>query len=154
MMIVFSCMVNLFSQSILIWTVEKNGINMEQTARIAVDTIVRETRYAQKISLNHTGSLTITKISGEINTFQLGSGFHSNTLYIIIDKKNATPVGGISTNPITENIVTNLLFTPYPDLANIQAILITLEVMDQKNNKKYTIQTAGYPWNSNKTLLY
>lgn len=154
MMIVFACLASLFAQSVLIWTIEKNEISIEQTARIAVDTMVREIRYAQDMSLTNTGSLTITKPSGETKTFQLGGGLHANTLYMIINKQGAIPAGGTATNPITENIVTTLLFTPYPELTNVQAMLITLEVIDQKNNQRYTIHTAGYPWNSNKILLY
>lgn len=154
MIIIIASMVNLFSQSLLVWTTKKNALNMEENARIAVDTMVREIRYSQEIHLNHSGSLQITKLNGEINTFQLGSGAHASTLYIRIDKHNAIPIGSISANPITENVVTTLLFTPYPEGDNIQAVLITLEVMNQQSNKKYLLHTAGYPWNSFKTLLY
>lgn len=153
MMIILSCMVNLFSQSLRVWTIHKNGIYLEETARIAVDTMVREIRYAKSLNL-HSNTLQITQLNGEQNTFQLGSGFYAKTLYRTIDKQGATPVGGSSTNPITENVVTTLLFAPYPDAENLQAILITLEVMNIHNGKKYTIHTAGYPWNSNKILLY
>lgn len=119
MTIIISSMINLFSQSLLIWTAKKNAVTIEESARIAIDTMVREIRYSQKIHLNHCGSLQITKLNGEMNTFQLGSGSHANTLYIQIDKHNAIPAGSISTNPITENIITTLLFTPYPDADNM-----------------------------------
>ena len=153
MMLILSCMVHLFSQSLGVWTITKNEMYLEETARIAVDTMVREIRYAKSLKLN-SNALQITQLNGEQNTFQLGSGFYGKTLYRTINKQGATPIGGISTNPITENVVSTLSFAPYPDSENLQAILITLEVINIQNGKKYTIHTAGYPWNSNKILLY
>jgi len=145
--ILLSGLLSFLSTHLTIWKVEKHRTSMQQTARIAVDKVMRELRYAQDISLNNTHSLKITKISGEINTFQLGGGLNENTVYVIIDKTRTIPAGGISTNPITENVVTNLLFTPYPQSANSQAILITLEVTDSSTGQKQTIHTAGFPWN-------
>lgn len=146
-------MLNLFSTSITILNTEISRTNLLQTARIAVDGVLREIRYAQDISLNHTKSLTITKLNGETNTFQLGEGLHGNTLYIIIDKTKAIPVGGISTNPLTENVVTNLVFSTYPPGTNIQAVSITLEVTNNRSGQKQIINTVGYPWNKPKQLL-
>lgn len=145
-------MLNLFTTSITIWNTEKSRTNLQQTARIAVDKVMREIRYAQDISLNHTKSLIITKLNGETNTFQLGEGLHSNTLYMITDKTKATPAGGISTNPLTENIVTNLVFIPYPQETNIQAVGITLEVTSNSTGQTQMIDTAGYPWNKPQQL--
>lgn len=146
-LILMAGMLSILSINVTTWTLEKNRTSMQQTVRIAVDMIVREIRYAQDISLNSTQSLKITKVNGETNTFQLGGGLHGSTLYMIIDKTKAIPVGGISTNPITENVVTTLLFTPYPSENNVQAIAITLESTDKSTGAKQTIQTAGYPWN-------
>lgn len=145
--ILLSGMLSLFSAALTIWTVEKSRTSMQQTARIAVDKVMRELRYAKELSLNSAHSLRITKLSGETDTFQLGGGLHESTLYMIIDKTRAIPAGGMSTNPITENVVTNLRFTPYPDTNNIQAIGISLEVTDQSTGQQQTIHTAGYPWN-------
>ena len=145
--ILLSGMLRFFSTSINLWNIEKNRTSMQQTARLAVDRIMKDIRYAQGIQLNHPSSLKITKMNGETNTFQLGGALHENTLYMIIDKTGATPIGGISTNPLTENVVTNLLFMPYPHSANIQAITILLEVADQNTGEKQRIETAGYPWN-------
>jgi len=149
MMVLLPGMLNLFSTSINIWNIENNHTNMQQSVRIAVDKIIRNIRIAQGINLNHPQSLTVTKLNGETNTFQLGGGLHEKTLYMIIDKTQAIPLGGISTNPLTENVVTDLVFAPYPDSANIQAVTITLEVTDNSTGEKQTIQTAGYPWNTN-----
>lgn len=145
--LLLSGMFRLFSTNLTIWTKENHHSAIEQTARIAIDKIMREIRYARSIRLNDTNSLTIIKISGEINTFQLGSGTHAKTLYMIIDKTAAIPAGGISANPITENIVTSLLFTPYPEAVTIQAVGITIEVTDQSTGEKQTFNTAGYFWN-------
>lgn len=152
--IVLTGMLHLFSQSLLLWNLEKSHTNLEQTARIAVNSIMKELRYARVISLNSPQSFSITKISGEVNTFHLGGDLHTKTLYMVIDKQNAQPRGGISTNPLTENIVTHLVFTPYPEISPLQAILITLEVTDPQTHEKQTVHTAGYPWNFNKTLVY
>lgn len=145
--LLLSGMFHLFSTSLSIWTVEKSRTSMQQVARMAVDKVVREIRYAQEISLTTTQGLRITKVSGEINTFQLGGGQHGSTLYMTIDKTRTLPAGGISTNPITENIVTSLLFTPYPESANIQAMGITLEVTDPNTGQHQRIHTVCYPWN-------
>jgi len=146
--ILLSGMLSLLSTSLTIWTVEKSRTSMQQTARIAVDKVMRELRYAKALNLTNSQSLTITKLSGEINTFQLGGGLHGSTLYMIIDKTGTIPAGGISTNPITENVVTNLLFTLYPERASRQAITITLEVTDPSTGQQQTLHTAGYPWNT------
>lgn len=146
-LIILSGMLSLFSTSLKIWTVEKNRTNMQQTARIAVDTIIREIRYAQNINLINSEVLQITKVSGEVNTFQLGTVLHANTLYITIDQRRGKPAGGISTNPITENVVTKLLFAPYFQTGVLQAIIITLEVTDKTTGEQQLIQSAAYPWN-------
>ena len=146
--ILLAGMLSMLGTSLTIWKTEKSRTSMQQTARIAVDKVVRDMRYAKELSLNHTHSLSVTKLSGEINTFQLGGGLHESTLYMITDKTRVIPSGGISTNPITENVVTSLQFTPYPDMSNIQAIVITLEVTDPSTGEQQTIHTAGYPWNS------
>lgn len=149
-MILLPGMLNLFSTSITIWNIEKNRTPLQQTARIALDRVMAELRYAQDISLIHTQSLKITKLNGETNTFQLGEGLHGNTLYMNIDKRSVLPAGGISSNPLTENIVTNLIFTPYPQANNVQAVGITLEVTNSSTGEKQLIQTAGCPWNKPK----
>jgi len=145
--LLLSGMLSLFSTSLNIWTVEKSRTSMQQVARMAVDKVVREIRYAQDVSLTTAQGLRITKLSGEINTFQLGGGLHGSTLYMIIDKTRTIPAGGFSTNPITENVVTNLVFTPYPESTNIQAMGITLEVTDQNTGQHQRIDTVCYPWN-------
>ena len=145
--LLLSGMLSLFKANLTIYVAEKSRTSIQQTVRLAVDKVMREIRYAQNISIHSAQSLSITKVSGEINTFQLGGGLHTNTLYVIIDKTKVVPAGGTSTNPITENVVTNLMFTPYPDHSNIQAITISLEVTDPNTGQKCTTQTAGYPWN-------
>jgi|GEM_PF-2326746 len=145
--LLLSGMLSLFVASLHSYSVEKSRTSMQQTARMTVDKIMSEIRYAQELSLNSAHSLRVTKLSGEVNTFQLGGGLHEKTLYIIIDKTSVIPAGGISANPITENVVTNLLFAPYPEMSNIQAVGITLEVTDQNTGETQIIHTAGYPWN-------
>ena len=145
--ILLSGMLSLLGASVTIWTMEKSRTSMQQTARMAVDKVVREIRYGKELHLNNPQSLSITKLSGEIITLHLGGGLHEHTLYMITDKTRAIPAGGIGTNPITENVVTHLLYTPYPHSDDIQAITITLEVTDTSTGQKQTIQTAGYPWN-------
>jgi prepilin-type N-terminal cleavage/methylation domain-containing protein len=152
-LILLSGMVTFFSQCVKGWTSEKTGTRVEQTSRIAMDAILAKIRYAHSIKLNNEHSLTVFQPSGEINTFQLGNDLHENTLYIIINKQHMIPAEGYSTNPITENIVTSLVFTPYPDPFYFQAIIITLVVTDPLTGKHQTLHTAGYPWNLQKTLL-
>jgi hypothetical protein len=136
MLILLTSIVTLFSGSLKIWLFAKNQTNIQQTARIAMDTIVREIQYAHQITFKNISSLVVTKINGEKNTLQLGGGLHSKTLYIIIDKTKVIPAGGISSNPITENLVTDLQFTPYPQSENAKAVLIILEVTDEFGRKK------------------
>jgi len=146
MLMLFSCMINLFSSSLHVWKMDKNHTNIQQNARIGMETMLREIRYACTIHFNSTSSLTITKQNGEINTFQLGGGSHSKTLYVIIDKTKVD-YGGVSLNPITENVVTSLQFTPYPEETHAKAVTILLEVTDQNTGKTQKIQTAIFPWN-------
>lgn len=154
LIIVLTATVSLFSTFLQVWSNEKSHTSMTQTARSAVDRMVREIRDAKSVSLDTTSSLTIRKFSGERNTFQRGSGFHANTLYLIIDKEDATLNGGLSANPITENVITNLVFTPCPDPVTSQVILISLEVTDPQTGKKHEFHTGACPWNSYQTLLY
>lgn len=146
MLLLLFCMLNLFSSSLNLWTSDKNHTNIEQNARIAIDTMLREIRYACKINFKTSSSLTITKLDGEMNTFQLGGGVHSKTLYILIDKSKATSGGGRSSNPITENVVTSLQFTPYPE-RGAKAVIIAIEVTDMATGKTQIIHTAISPWN-------
>jgi prepilin-type N-terminal cleavage/methylation domain-containing protein len=147
MLTLLTGIIDLFSGSIKVWISGKNQTYIQQTARIAMDTIVREVRYAHQITFKSTSSLVVTKENGQRNTLQLGGGLNSRTLYIIIDKTKVIPAGGISSNPITENVVTDLQFTPYPQNENFKAVLITLEVTDESTGRKKLIHTACYPLN-------
>jgi len=145
--ILLSGMLSILSTSLITWTLEKKRINIQQTAGFAMDTIMRELRYAQDIQLTNPQSLLITKLNGETITFRLGGGLHANTLYMVIDKMNAIPAGGSSANPITENIVTNLQFAPYPQSNSPTAVAITIEVASPNTGHKQTLHTVGYPLN-------
>lgn len=147
MLILLTGILNLFSGSIKVWMFGKNQTHIQQTARIAMDIIVHEVRYAHQITFASTSSLVVTKDNGQRNTLQLGSGLHAKTLYLIIDKTKVIPAGGFSSNPITENLVTNLQFTSYPQDEIVKAVLITIEVTDESTGQKVLIHTACYPLN-------
>jgi len=146
-LLILTSVLKILASHLTIWTLEKNQTHLQQTARIAVDKIMEDIRYAQEVHLNGSSSLTITKLNGELTTFQLGTGLHDRTLYMIVDKRNALPVGGMSRNPITENLVTSLLFVPYSLTTHIEAMAITIEVTDQATGHIQRIHTVGYPWN-------
>jgi prepilin-type N-terminal cleavage/methylation domain-containing protein len=139
-----SGIVGLFSGSLKVWLFGKQQSHLNQTARIAMDSIVKEIRYAQQITLKNTSSLVVRKVNGEIRTLQLGEGLHSKTLYVIIDKTKAIPPGGISSSPITENLVTNLQFV---QRGNSKAVLVTLEVINESTGERRLLRTACYPLN-------
>ncbi len=139
-----SGIVGLFSGSLKVWVFGKQQSHINQTARIAIDYIVKEIRYAQQIDLKNISSLVVTKANGEIKTLQLGEGLHSKTLYVIIDKTKSIPPGGISSSPITENLVTNLQFVQHE---NSKTVLVTLEVTNENTGERKLIQTACYPLN-------
>jgi len=139
-----SGIVGLFSGSLKVWVFGKQQNHLNQTARIAMDSIVKEIRYAQQITLRNTSSLVVTKVNGEIRTLQLGEGLHSKTLYVIIDKTKTIPPGGISSSPITENLVTNLQFL---QRGNSKAVLVTLEVTNESTGERRLLRTACYPLN-------
>jgi len=139
-----SGIVGLFSGSLKVWVFGKQQNHLNQTARIAMDSIVKEIRYAQQITLRNTSSLVVTKVNGEIRTLQLGEGLHSKTLYVIIDKTKTIPPGGISSSPITENLVTNLQFLQH---GNSKAVLVTLEVTNESTGERRLLRTACYPLN-------
>lgn len=147
MLILISGIADLFSESLRLWIFNRNQENIQQTARLAIDSMAREIRYAQQITFKNKSSLLITKPSGEKNTFQLGGGTHSKTIYIIIDKTKTTSAGGISSNPITENFVTNLEFLAYPENENPKAVMINLETNDENTGEKKILHTACYPLN-------
>jgi prepilin-type N-terminal cleavage/methylation domain-containing protein len=149
MLMLLTGILNLFSDSIKIWISSKNQTHIQQTARIAMDTIAREIRYAHEITFKNASSLVVLKEDGQINTLQLGGGLHSKTLYIIIDKSKAIPAGGISSNPVTENVIASLQFTPYPQNETSKAVLIALEVIDESTGGKKLMHTACYPLNIN-----
>ncbi len=145
-LLLLSCFLNIFSTSLKIWAFEKNRSNLQQTASIAVDAMAREIRYAKRITISGNSSLMITKVNGEMNTFQLGGGLHSKTLYSIIDQTKAIPAGGIAANPITENIVTDLQFNPHSKTA--RAVTIYLAVTDMSTGETQNIHTACYALNA------
>jgi Tfp pilus assembly protein PilW len=145
-LMLLACFINLFSTALKIWTFDNTRSHQQQTASIAVDAMVREIRFAKRITFNSNSSLMITKVNGEMNTFQLGGGLNSKTLYLIIDKTKAIPAGGISSNPITENVVTDLQFKPHPNTG--KAVTIFLVVTDKNTGETQTIHTACYALNA------
>ena len=147
MVVLLSGMLSLFFVQLKSWTIEKNRTSMQQVVRIAVDVIMREVRYGKEISLLQSQSLRVTKPNGEMITIELGEGLYNKTLYMKTDKSHATPSGGFGTNALTENVVTSLVFTPYPNRDHFQGVGITMEVTDQSTGQRQVLHTVGYPWN-------
>lgn len=117
-----------------VWKAGKNRSEVESTARLAIDSITREIRYANKLQLNSKSSITITKNNSTTNktqekiTFRYGSS-DSRTIYKITDK--TTSGGGIGTNPLTPAIIKNLEFE-YEPTVDRNTVSIVIQATDYK----------------------
>ncbi|MBP2635082.1 MAG: hypothetical protein H6Q72_989 [Firmicutes bacterium] len=132
--LLMAAIISNLSTSIITWQAGKNRSELESTARLAIDSIVREIRYASNLQLNSKSSITITKKNSatnkiqEIITFRYGSS-EAKAIYKITDK---TPSGGgIGTNPLTPAVIRNLEFT-YDPAVDRNEVAILIQATDYK----------------------
>jgi type II secretory pathway pseudopilin PulG len=132
--LLMAVIINNLSTSIIAWQAGKNRSEIESTARLAIDSIVREIRYANNLQLDSKSSLTITKKNPATNkiqekiTFRYGSS-EAKAIYKITDK---TPSGGgIGTNPLTPAVIRNLEFE-YDPAVDRNEVAILIQATDYK----------------------
>lgn len=117
-----------------VWQAGKIRSEVEQSARYAAESIIREIRYAQNIQLNDKSSITVTKNNpftgkvAEAITFRYGSS-ESKTIYKITDKSPSG--GGSGTNPLTPAVIKNLEFE-YAPTVDRNLVTITIQATDYK----------------------
>lgn len=116
------------------WQAGKTRSEVEQSARYAAESIIREIRYANKIHLNSKSSITITKNNpstgkvAETITFRYGSS-ESKMIYKVTDKSASG--GGSGTNPLTPAVIKNLEFE-YAPTAERNIVTIIIQATDYK----------------------
>ncbi len=121
--------------SLKAWNTGSIRSELQQTARISLDTMVRELRYAKVIQLpsaNGTAStITFTNSRNEVVTYVCGtsSGVNQQTLYRRVF---------LTDNPLTENTVTLLSFT----VTRPRTVYAVITVTDTKSGLSETLQTA------------
>lgn len=130
--LLMAALITNLSTSIIAWQAGKNRSEIEATARLAIDSIVREIRYANNLELTSKSSITITKKNSATNkiqekiTFRYGSN-EAKAIYKITDK---TPSGGgIGTNPLTLAVIRNLEFG-YDPAVDRNEVTITIQATD------------------------
>ena len=132
--LLMAVIINNLSTSIIAWQAGKNRSEIETTARLAIDIIIREIRYANNLQLNSKSSITITKKNSATNkiqekiTFRYGSN-ESKAIYKITDKTASG--GGIGTNPLTPAVIRNLEFEYDPALDRNE-VTIVIQATDYK----------------------
>ena len=126
--------------SFLSWETSVAHMQTHQTARMAMETMTRELRYANSIvspsGEQPANELNFTKIdSSGISqnlTFKQGSspGKNMNTLYRINTRGEPSP--------ITQNVVSDLYFQFIPP----RLVFVSLTLTDQKTQVSDTVQTS------------
>jgi prepilin-type N-terminal cleavage/methylation domain-containing protein len=138
--ILFQALLPLLSTSLLSWRNSVSRISTHQTARMAMESMTRELRFASAISAplpdQRASRIRFLKPddTGKIQTliFQLGSssGQNTQTLYRI------HPPG--QPNPLTENVISELSFQFQPP----RLVVVSLTVTDSGTKVSDTIATS------------
>lgn len=93
-------------------------VRTHQAARLANERILYEVRYARTLEVMENNHLQLTKNDGEKVRIHLGGMTNPKTLYLVIDRTQATPPGGEAVCPLTEDIVTGWKIIPQPSREN------------------------------------
>jgi prepilin-type N-terminal cleavage/methylation domain-containing protein len=114
-------------------------IEAQQTARFAVDSMVRELKYAKKITIiNSKGLMLESDVTGESESIYYG--LDADHVIRRITEREIIP------QPLTSAIISRLEFTPQSGQVNTVFILLTAETIDDSVNSperyEYTIETA------------
>lgn len=107
MTLLMSVTLTTLATSITIWQTGKTRSEIEHAARYALDVIVREIRYANRLELKSKSALMIVRPNGERVTYQYGSS-QSKIIYKVTD--NSATGGGRATNPLTPAVIDGLSF--------------------------------------------
>jgi len=121
--------------SLKAWHFGSTQSTLQQTARISLDTMVRELRYAKTIQSPNGGgtvsAITFTNFRNEAVTYSRGtsSGANPQTLYRRVF---------LTDNPLTENTVTVLSFT----VVRPRTVFAVITITDATSGQSETLQTA------------
>jgi len=133
--LLMTAMLSFLFVSLKAWNFGSTQSMLQQSARISLDTMIRELRYAKAIQ-SPSGNGTVEKITflnfrNEVITYSCGTtaGANPQTLY---RRVNSTD------NPLTENIVTTVLFT----VARPRTVSIMITLTDPNSGQTETLQTA------------
>ncbi|VBB06874.1 Hypothetical protein LUCI_2111 [Lucifera butyrica] len=101
--LLLSAAVSILSTSVTVWQTGISRADLQETARIAVDTIIRDLRYATSVTLNSaTGTITIIRPDGD--TVIYGVNSKTQTLCQTINNGSSLPFAGNGVNNQPGNI--------------------------------------------------
>lgn len=126
-LVLMSAVFGLLSSSVMSWTQGAAHNDLEQSARIAVDSMVRELRYARAVTSVTSGSIAFVNSGGDNVAFRLGTSTNRNmnTLHRL-------------NNPMTENNVSSLTF----EQIGSRTVKISLTMHDAPTGQTKTLRTA------------
>ena len=132
----------ILSVSVTSWVQGSSKTEVQQVARQAVDTMVREIQYANSIALNSATSLTVSTVQAGTNktiNYYLDTASSPRIIYRN-DGGGARPLTGGSTVNVS---ISSLTFTLFPTSGTARAVEIRITAVDlAKPTNQVQIETA------------
>ena len=145
--LLLSAVFTLLSTSLLSWSQGSSKMEVQQTARFAVDSIVRDLKFASSITINSSTMLTLVT-SQYTSTKTIVYTLDATTVNQKLRREDRT--GGSGAQPVTGDTfmnasVSNLSFTPLAtnQAGVVRTVGIVLTVNDPVKNQDFTIETAA-----------
>jgi len=141
---------NVLSVAVTSYQMSNGRMAVQQTARFAVDNIVRELQFVQggAITLNSANEIEFVTNRNGVNETVIYSDAINNSDGTVQLMRNNVPITG---DNITSVSISNLVFAPvnasnptptYPLTTNIVSITLTAEATNVINNPHYTVETT------------
>lgn len=154
MAVVLSGTVLLLNSALAAWQSGRARVEVEQTLRVGIDAIVRETRYAVSANVTQAGDgtlvLTLKNINEDTIDFKLNTNSKALTKRITNENGNDAGFQPITGNS-TETDVRNIIIINNPDAENPaeqamftlqnKLVSVTITAMDTKTGVQATMHT-------------
>ncbi len=139
--LILAALVPLFSASIVSWHKSSNQSEVQQTARLAIDSMVRDLKFSRDIVKKNDNELSFIDSQGRQSGYRLNTNIH--ILYNLLSNDNPQPVTGVNIQK-SANVLIYGDYGASKALFDVQGqtVFIYLTAVDTFTGQKIVVQTA------------
>lgn len=139
--VLLAAMIPLFATSLALWRISGSRSEVQQTARFAVDSMVRDLKYGSDIRKVDDNELSFIDVQGRRSGYRLSTSSH--ILYNLLSNDTPQPVTGAN----IQKAVNVLVYGDYGSAKALfhvqeQTVYLYLTAVDTVTGQSFTVHTA------------